>query len=137
MGTFFQRHICEVRRCDVGRDCRACSLCSQCIPKVFYRVEIRTLCWPLKGLPHQTPSSVSLWTELCAGVQSCWNRKGPSPNCSHNIGSMKLFKIPWYAQALKVAFPGSKRSSPTSERQPPTSKFSLATKQSEIYHPNI
>lgn len=55
-------------------------------------------------LPHQT--------RLCTGAHSCWNRKRPFPNCSHKVGSIKLFNISWYAKTLKVSFPGSKRSSP-------------------------
>ena len=29
---------------------------------------------------------------LCTGAQSCWNRKGPSPNCFHKVWSVKLSK---------------------------------------------
>lgn len=32
------------------------------------------------------PAHWSLWT----GAQSRWNRKGPSPNCSHKVESMKM-----------------------------------------------
>ena len=45
-----------------------------------------------------TPSSllhVFMNLALCTGVQSCWNRKGPSPNCSH--------KIPPPSKALHLA----------------------------------
>ena len=34
---------------------------------------------------------------LCTGAQSCWSRKGPSPNCFHKAGSVKLSKISRYA----------------------------------------
>jgi len=48
-----------------------------------------------------TPNSiihVFMDLTLCTGAQSCW--KGPSPNCSHKVGSMKLSKTSWYAEAL-------------------------------------
>ncbi|CAI9562723.1 unnamed protein product, partial [Staurois parvus] len=34
--------------------------------------------------------------------------KGPSPNCSHKVGSMKLSKMSLYADALRVPFTGTK-----------------------------
>jgi len=50
---------------DVGREGLAQSLHS----KVFCWVEeVRTMCSPVKSLPHQTRSSMSLWTLLCALV---------------------------------------------------------------------
>ncbi|KAK9976573.1 hypothetical protein ABG768_021778 [Culter alburnus] len=39
---------------------------------------------------------------LCTGAQSCWNRKGPSPNCSHKVG--KLSKMSWYDLKSKVQY---------------------------------
>ena len=85
-------------------------------------------------LPHQTGSSVSLWTLLCALVQSCWNRKGPSPNCFHKAGSMKWSKISWYAEAFRVPFTGTKGPSPAPEKQPPPPpNFTLVTMQSDKY----
>ena len=47
-------------------------------------------------LPH---SLSHVFIALCTGAQSCWNRKGPSPNGFHKVGSRKLFKISWYAEA--------------------------------------
>ncbi len=67
---------------------------------------------------------------LCL-FQSCWNKKGPSPNFSHNVGSIALSKMSWYAEALSLT--GSKRqSSPTPEKQPhtiipPPTNFSQST----------
>ena len=49
---------------------------------------------------------------LCTGAQSCWNRKGPSPNCSHKVGSMKLSKMSWYGETLRVLFTGTKGPKP-------------------------
>lgn len=42
---------------------------------------------------------------LCTAVQSCWSRKGPFPNCSHKVGSMKFS---WYGEALRVSLTGTK-----------------------------
>ena len=75
---------------------------------------------------------------LCTGAQSCWNRKRPSPNCSHKVGSMKLSKMSWYAEALRVPFTGTKGPSPTPEKQPhtiipPPPNFTLGTMQSGKY----
>ena len=41
-----------------------------------------------------TPNSL-IHTDLalCTGAQLCWNRKGPSPNCSHKVGSVELSNI--------------------------------------------
>ena len=49
---------------------------------------------------------------LCTGAQSCWNRKGPSANCFHKVGSMKLSKISWYAEEFRIPFTGTKGPSP-------------------------
>jgi len=88
-----------------------------------------------------TPNSlihVFMDLALCTGAQSCWNRKGPSPNCSHKVGSMKLSKMSWYAEALRVPFTGTKGPSPTPEKQPhtkipPPPNFTLDTMQSGKY----
>ncbi|KAK3549116.1 hypothetical protein QTP70_032576 [Hemibagrus guttatus] len=67
-----------------------------------------------------TPNSlihVFMDLALVTGVQSCWNRKGSSPNCNHKVGSMKLSKMSWYAEALRVPFNGTKGPSPTPETQ--------------------
>ena len=53
---------------------------------------------------------------LFTGAQSCWNRKGPSANCFHKVGSMKLSKISWYAEAFRVSFTGTKGPSTSSDR---------------------
>jgi hypothetical protein len=53
-------------------------------------------------LPHR------FWTNhfymdlaLCMGVLSCWNSKGPSPNCCHKVGSTELSRMSLYAIVLK------------------------------------
>jgi len=51
------------------------------------------------------------------------------------VGSMKLFKMSWYAESLRVPFTGTKGSSPTPEKQPhtiilPLPNFTLGTMQS-------
>ena len=73
---------------------------------------------------------------LCTGAQSCWNRKGPSPNCSHKVGSMELSNISWYAEAFRVSFTGTKGPSPSPEKQPhtiipPPPNFTLGTMKSD------
>ncbi|XP_051540168.1 uncharacterized protein LOC127432786 isoform X2 [Myxocyprinus asiaticus] len=71
---------------------------------------------------------------LCTGAQSCWNRKGTSPNCSNKVGSMELSKISWYAEAFRVPFTGTKGPSPAPEKQPytiipPPPNFTVGTMQ--------
>jgi len=67
------------------------------------------MCTPVKFLHTkltniQTNSLIHIFMDLalCADAQSCWNRKGSFPNCSHKVGSMKLSKLSWYANALRV-----------------------------------
>ena len=58
-----------------------------------------------------TPNSlihVFMDLALCTGAQSCWNRKGPSPNCSSKVGSMELSNISWYAEAFIAPFSETK-----------------------------
>ena len=69
--------------------------------------------------PHQTLSSMSLWTLLCALVHRR-NMKGPSQNCSHKVGNMELSNISWCAEAFRVPFTGTKGPSPAPEKQPHT-----------------
>lgn len=57
---------------------------------------------------------------LCSGVQSYWNEKSPSPNSSHKVGDMKLSKILWYGEILRVTFTGTKGPSLNPEEQPHT-----------------
>ena len=87
-----------------------------------------------------TPNSlmhVFMDLALCTGAQSCWNRKGPSPNCFHKVGSLKFSKIYWYAEAFRVPFTGTKGPCPAIEKQhtiiPPPPNFTLGTKQSDKY----
>jgi len=75
---------------------------------------------------------------LCTGAQSCWNRKGPSPNCLHKVGNIKWSKISWYAEAFRVPFTGTKWPSPAPEQQPhtiipPPPNFTLGPMQSDKY----
>jgi len=58
---------------------------------VFYRVEVRTLCRPVKFF-HTQLAHLFIDLALCTGAQSCWNRKGPFPDCFPKVGSMKLSK---------------------------------------------
>ena len=60
---------------------------------------------------------------LFTGVQSCWTRKGPSPNCCHKVGSVELSNISWDAEVFRVPFTGTKGPSPTPEKQPPSTKL--------------
>ena len=76
-------------------------------PKVFYQAEVRTLCRPVKFFHTKLAHPRLYGPALCTGVQSCWNRKGPSPNCSHKVGSMELSKMSWYAEAFRVPFTGT------------------------------
>jgi len=84
--------------------------------------------------PHQTLSSMSLWTLLCVLVRSHVGTGRGRP-CSHKVGSMKFSKMSWYVEALRVPFTGTKGPSPTPEKQPhtiipPPPNFTLGTMQS-------
>ena len=46
---------------------------------------------------------------LCTGAQSCWNRKGPFPNCSHKVGSMQNLLVESYFQWNRITEPKSKK----------------------------
>ena len=88
-----------------------------------------------KVLPHQTRSSMSLWTLLCALVGS---HVGTGRGHPQTVGSMKLSKISWYAEAFRVPFTGTKGPSPAPEEQPhtiipPPPNFTLGTMQSGKY----
>ncbi|MCJ8738023.1 hypothetical protein PDJAM_G00030830 [Pangasius djambal] len=65
-GTGYVRHVDNPNGTDAGREGLARSLRSGFIPKVFYQVEVQASQVP----PHQTRSSMSLWTLLCAQVRS-------------------------------------------------------------------
>ncbi len=68
-------------------------------------VEDRTLCRPVKFF-YTKLIQPCLYGPffLFTGAQSCWNRKGPSPNCSH--------KMSQYAEALRFIFTGTKGPNP-------------------------
>ncbi len=74
----------------------------QFVPKAFDGVEVRDTFGLVKTHP-----TISLWTLL-----SCWNRKGPSPNCSLKFESISLSRIYLYAEALRFLFTGSKGQNP-------------------------
>ena len=88
-----------------------------------------------------TPNSlihVFMDLALCTCAQSCWNRKGPSPSCSHEVWSMELSKISLYAEAFRVPFTGTKGPRPAPEKLPhtvipPPPNFTLGTMQSDKY----
>ncbi|KAG7317169.1 hypothetical protein KOW79_019467 [Hemibagrus wyckioides] len=95
----------------------ACSLCSNSSQRCS--IGLRSgLCAGQSS--SSTPNSLIhdfMDLALCTGVQSCWNRKGSSPNSSHKVWSRKLSKMSWYAEALRVPFTGTKGPSPTPEKQ--------------------
>ncbi|KAI4877753.1 hypothetical protein NFI96_007850 [Prochilodus magdalenae] len=88
-----------------------------------------------------TPDSlihVFMELALCTGVRSCWNRKGPSPNCPHKAGSMEQSRVSWSAEALRVPLTGTKGRSLTPEHHPhtmtpPPPNSTLSTVQSDQY----
>lgn len=41
-----------------------------------------------------------------------------SPNYSHKVGGMKLFKMSWYAETFRVPFTGTEGLSPIPKKQP-------------------
>ena len=43
---------------------------------------------------------------LCAGAQSCCNRKRPSPNCFHKVGSMKSLGMLKHSEFLSLELRG-------------------------------
>jgi hypothetical protein len=49
---------------------------------------------------------------LCTGELSCWNRKGPSLNCCHKVGSTESSRRSLYAVALRFPFTGTKGPEP-------------------------
>ena len=123
---------------DVGREGLALRLRSNSSQRCS--IELRSgLCASQSS--SSTPNSlihVFMDLALCTGAQSCWNRKGPSPNCSHKVGSMELSNISWYAEAFRVPFTGTKGPSPAPEKQPhtiipPPPNFTLGTMQSDKY----
>lgn len=77
----------------------------QFMPEVFYWVAVRTS----HVLPHQN-SLIHVFMDLalCTDFQLCWNRKGQSQNCYHIDWSMKLSKISWNAESLRVPLTGNK-----------------------------
>ncbi len=72
----------------------------QFIPKILNGVEDRTLCRPVKFFYTKLFQPCLYGTWFCSLGQSCWNRKGPSPNCSH--------KMSQYFEALRFIFTGTK-----------------------------
>ena len=70
----------------------------------------------------------------------CWNRNGPSSNCSHKVASMESSNISWYVEAFRVPFTGTKRPRPATEKTtphhyPPSAKLYIM--QSDKYRLNL
>jgi hypothetical protein len=63
---------------------------------------------------HQSQQSISVWTSRC--TLSCWNRKGPSPNFFHKVGSTELFRMSLYAVVLRFPFTETKGPIPNHEK---------------------
>ena len=68
---------------------------------------------------RQSSSSTPILTKhfcmdlaLCTGALSCWNRKGPSPNCCHNVGSTEWSRMSLNAVVLRFTFTGTKEPEP-------------------------
>jgi hypothetical protein len=74
-------------------------------------------------LPQRSQQSISVWT----GPLSCWNRKGPSPNCCHTVGSTESSRLSSYVVALRFLFAGTKGPGPNHEKTAPD-HFSSYTK---------
>ncbi len=140
MGIFYHSSRSAFVRSDtdVGREGLARSLCSNSSQRCS--IGLRSgLCAGQSS--SSTPNSlihVFMDLALCTGAQSCWNRKGPSPICSHKVGSMEFSKISWYAEAFRVPFTGTKGPSPAPEKQPHTiipspPNFTVGTMQSDKY----
>jgi hypothetical protein len=55
---------------------------------------------------------------LFTGVLSFWNRKGPSLNCCHKVGTTESSRMSLYDVALRFPFTGNKGPSPNHEKQP-------------------
>ena len=124
---------------DAGREGLALSLCSNSSQRCSIRLR-SGLCAGQSS--SSTPNSlihVFMDLALCTGAQSCWNRRGASPNCSHKAGSLELSNISWYAEAFRLPFIGTKGPSPAPEKTtphtiiPPPPNFTLGTMQSDKY----
>jgi hypothetical protein len=57
---------------------------------------------------------------LCTGALSCWNRKGPSPNCYHKVGCTESSRMSWNVVVLRFPFTGTKGPRLNHEKQPQT-----------------
>ena len=57
---------------------------------------------------------------LCTGVLAWWNRKGPSPNWCHKVGSTESSRMSLSAVALRFPFTGTKGPRLNHEKQPQT-----------------
>ena len=97
----------------------------------------------------QSSSSTSISTNyfcmdlaLCTGALSWWNRKGPSSNCCHKVGSTESSRMLLCAVALIFPFTGTKGPSPNHEKQPqtiipPPPNFTVGTMHSGIRQTQI
>ncbi len=94
---------------DVEREGWARNLCSRSSQRCLMRSGLSA-----GQSTSSTPNSsnhVFMDLALCIEAQSCWNRKEPSPNCSHKVGSIALSKMSCYAEALWFLFAGSEKPS--------------------------
>jgi hypothetical protein len=74
------------------------------------------LCAGQSSSSTRSRQTISVWTSLCA-----WgNRKGPSSNCCHKVGSTESSRMSLYAVALRFPFTGTKGPSSNHEKQPQT-----------------
>jgi hypothetical protein len=84
----------------------------QFIPKVLDGVEVRDLCRPVKFF-HTNLDKPFLYEPrfVHRGIVML-NRKGPSPNCCHKVGSTELSRMSLYAVVLRFPFTGTKGPEP-------------------------
>ncbi|XP_067281535.1 patr class I histocompatibility antigen, B-2 alpha chain-like isoform X2 [Pseudorasbora parva] len=97
-----------------------CTLCTMQSGK--YRSPATTKPRLIHGLADREAGLVAREnTSHCSRVQWCsvmLGQEGAVAKLFHKVGSMKLSKIFWYAEALRVPFTGTKGPSPTPEKQP-------------------
>ncbi len=98
MGIFY---ICKVRHwcCTIKPGSQSLH---QFIPNMFDGVEFSALCGPVKFFHTKLIQPCLYGPCFVYWRTTSWNRKGPSPNCSHKFGSIALSKMSW--QSLKNSF---------------------------------
>ena len=88
--------------------------------------------------PHQTLSSMSLWTCFVLWCTVMLEEEGASSKLFPQSWSMELSKMSWCAEAFRVPLTGTKGPSPAPEKHPhtiipPPPNFTLGTMQSHKY----